>query len=75
MPNGVDYLFGLAKNKRLVAEIASERAAAEEDSKATGQPARRFKEFQWSTHDSWSGQRRAVAGCQRSYWRAVRPSF
>ena len=40
---GVDYLFGLAKNKRLVAEITAELAAAEEDSKATGQPARRFK--------------------------------
>jgi Transposase DDE domain group 1 len=28
--NGVDYLFGLAKNKRLVAEIADDLAAAEE---------------------------------------------
>ena len=40
--NRVDYLFGLAKNERLVAEITAELAAAEEDSKATGQPARRF---------------------------------
>ena len=59
--NGVDFLFGLAKNERLVAEIASELAAAEEDSKASGQPARRFKEFRWSTRDSWSRQRRVVA--------------
>jgi hypothetical protein len=59
--NGVDYLFGLAKNKRLVAEITAELAAAEEDSKATGQPARRFKEFSWSTRDSWSRQRRVIA--------------
>jgi hypothetical protein len=36
--NRVDYLFGLAKNERLVAEIA----AAEEESRASGQPARRF---------------------------------
>jgi hypothetical protein len=43
--SGVDFLFGLAKNERLVAEIA----AAEEESKASGAPARRFKEFQWST--------------------------
>ena len=50
--NGVDFLFGLAKNQRLVAEIAAELAAAEEESQATGQPARRFKEFQWSTRDS-----------------------
>ena len=58
---GVDFLFGLAKNERLVAEIASELAAAEEESKTTGQPARRFKEFQWSTRDSWSRPRRIIA--------------
>ena len=59
--NGVDFLFGLAKNERLVAEIASELVAAEEESKASRQPARRFKEFQWSTRDSWSRQRRVIA--------------
>jgi hypothetical protein len=59
--NGVDDLFGLAKNQRLVAEIASELAAAEEESKASGRPARRFTEFSWSTRDSWSRPRRVVA--------------
>ena len=59
--NGVDFVFGLAKNERLVAEIAAELAAAEEASKASAQPARRFKEFQWSTRDSWSRQRRVIA--------------
>jgi len=59
--NGVDFLFGLAKNARLVGEIAAELDAAAEESKASGQPARRFKEFQWSTRDSWSRQRRVVA--------------
>ena len=59
--NGVDFLFGLAKNERLVGEIAAELAAAEEDSKASGQSARRFKEFSWSTRDSWSRQRRVIA--------------
>src|SRR5947209_4120065 len=59
--NGVDFLFGLAKNKRLVTEITAELAAAEEDSTASGQPARRFKEFSWSTRDSWSRQRRVIA--------------
>ncbi len=59
--NAVDFLFGLAKNDRLVAEIAAELALAEEDSKATGKPARHFKEFLWSTRDSWSRQRRGVA--------------
>ena len=59
--NGVDFLLGLAKNERLVGEIAAELAAAEEDSKASGQSARRFKEFCWSTRDSWSRQRRVIA--------------
>jgi hypothetical protein len=59
--NGVDFVFGLAKNERLVAEIARELAAAEEESKTTGQPARRFKDFQWSTRDSWSRARRVIA--------------
>jgi hypothetical protein len=44
-----------------IGEIAAELAAAEEESKITGQPARRFTEFQWSTRDSWSRQRRVIA--------------
>jgi hypothetical protein len=59
--NRVDYVFGLAKNSRLVAEIYNELAWAEEDAKATGKPARRFKEFFWTTRDSWSRRRRVVA--------------
>ena len=59
--NGVDYLFGLAKNRRLVAEIESELAAAQEQSQQTQKPARRFKDFSWRTRDSWSRQRRVVA--------------
>jgi hypothetical protein len=59
--NRVEFLFGLAKNERLVAEIASDLGAAEEEGKTTGQPARRFTEFSWSTRDSWSRQRRVVA--------------
>ena len=59
--NRVDYVFGLAKNSRLVAEIYNELAWAEEDAKATGKPARRFKELFWTTRDSWSRRRRVVA--------------
>ena len=59
--NGVDYLFGLARNVRLVGEIATELGQAEEESTRTGKPARRFNEFMWTTHDSWSRRRRVVA--------------
>ena len=43
--NGVEYLFGLAKNARLIAEIAADLAAVAEESAATGKPVRRFKDF------------------------------
>ena len=59
--NRVDFLFGLAKNPRLVAEIERELAAAQAESAVTGQPARRFRDFRWSTLDSWSRRRRVVA--------------
>jgi len=57
----VDYLFGLARNRRLVGEIAAELEAAKAEAAASGKPARRFKEFLWSTLDSWSRRRRVVA--------------
>ena len=47
--NGVDFLFGLAKNSRLVGEIEGELAAAQEQSQKTEKPARRFKDFTWQT--------------------------
>jgi len=59
--NGVDYLFGLAKNSRLVGEIEGELAAAQEQSQKTEKPARRFKDFTWQTRQSWSRERRVVA--------------
>jgi hypothetical protein len=59
--HGVDYLFGLAKNRRLVKAIAAELAAAQAESKQTDKPARRFKDLTWSTRKSWSRQRRVVA--------------
>jgi hypothetical protein len=58
--NRVDYLFGLARNARLEAEIAAELAEAAAESQATGQPARRFRDFMWTTLDSWSRRRRVI---------------
>jgi hypothetical protein len=59
--NAVDYVFGLARNERLVGTIAAKLAAAKAESLAQGAPARRFADFFWSTLDSWSQQRRVVA--------------
>jgi hypothetical protein len=59
--NGVDFLFGLAKNSRLVGEIEAELAAAQEQSQRTGKPGRRFRDFTWQTRKSWSRERRVVA--------------
>jgi len=58
--NGVDYLFGLAKNERLNAELAADLAAAAKESQETGKSARRFKDFVYKTRDSWSRERRVV---------------
>jgi Transposase DDE domain group 1 len=59
--NSVEFLFGLAKNARLNAEIETELAVAQEQSQRTGKPARRFKDFAWRTRASWSRERRVVA--------------
>jgi hypothetical protein len=59
--NGVDYVFGLARNERLVGALAEDLAAAEAESLSRGGPARRFADFAWRTLDSWSRTRRVVA--------------
>jgi Transposase DDE domain group 1 len=58
--NRVDYVFGLARNERLEAEIAPDLTRARTASERTGQPARRFKDFRWCTLDSWSRFRRVI---------------
>jgi hypothetical protein len=59
--NGVDFLFGLARNERLVAELKSELDVVATKSQRTGRPERRFKTFMWQTRKSWSRRRRVVA--------------
>jgi hypothetical protein len=58
--NRVDFLFGLARNQRLEQAIIPELMQASLDSIRTGRPARRFKDFTWSTLDSWSRDRRVI---------------
>lgn len=59
--NRVEYVFGLARNRRLVAKIKRELVEARTESRASGLPARRFEVFDWSTRESWSRARRVVA--------------
>jgi len=60
--NQVDYVFGLARNKRLEALIAESLADAEKQFQATQQPARIFVEFEHETlSGTWSRKRRVVA--------------
>ena len=56
----VDYVFGLARNSRLLDEIAIDLAWAEAEHQETGKPARRFKDFFYATRDSWSRRRRVI---------------
>jgi hypothetical protein len=59
--NGVDFLFGLAKNERLIAEITTELDVVAAKSRRTGRMERRFKSFMWMTRRTWSRRRRVVA--------------
>jgi hypothetical protein len=68
--NRVDFVFGLARNARLVDEIYVELANAEEDALRTGRPARRFKDFFYQTLDSWSRRRRVVAKAEWTHGEA-----
>ena len=57
---GVDYVMGLAKNRRLEQEIGIEMAEAVLRAQEEGAPARRFREFRYSTLTSWSRERRVI---------------
>jgi hypothetical protein len=58
--NGVDFVFGLARNARLAEEIEWHMGQAEAESRRTGEPARRFKDFRYTTRQSWSRRRRVI---------------
>ena len=58
--NGVDYLFGLAKNKRPLAMLEPELRQTRQGFERSGQARRVFKDFRYRTLDSWSRERRVV---------------
>jgi hypothetical protein len=58
--NGVDFLFGLAQNSRLLALLEPALAQAQQQFAQTREPARVFQELSYRTLDSWSRERRVV---------------
>lgn len=58
--HAVDYLFGLAKNSRLVEALGPALADAQARYLQTGVAARAFTDFVYQTRDSWSRARRVV---------------
>ena len=56
----MDYVLGLAKNRRLNKEIEAEMAQAQQLQQQTHKAARVFKDFRYRTRKSWSCERRVV---------------
>ena len=73
--HGVDYLFGLAKNARLLRIMGREMQQAKEVYEQTGQPARVFKDFDYRTHKSWSRARRVVGKAEHIAGDKANPRF
>ena len=63
--NGVEYVFGLAKNARLLERIRKARNKARRRFAETGRAARVFCEFRYRTRASWSRKRRVVGKAER----------
>jgi len=73
--NGVDFIFGLAKNKRLLRIIGREMQEAKEQFATTNEPARVFKDFEYRTHKSWSRARRVVGKAEHIAGDKANPRF
>ena len=64
--NGVDYVFGFARNERLRRLIEPQAREAARRQAETGKPARLFTEFSYqTTTGSWSLPRRVVAKAEQ----------
>jgi len=58
---GVKFLFGIAKNRRLLTRISRTMKKAKRDWASTGRAARRYLQFSYRTRNTWSRARRVVA--------------
>ena len=63
--NGVDFVFGLARNQRLRRIVGAQMQQATQQWNQTGKPARVFSEFEYKTKKTkksgWDRERRVVA--------------
>lgn len=59
--NGVDYVFGLAKNQRLKKMIERDMEQAQRIYKEEGIANRRYKDLEYQTLKTWTTSRRVVA--------------
>jgi hypothetical protein len=59
--NRVDYVFGLAKNQRLIRIIGRQLQEARVQFEQSGKSARVFSEFAYRTRKSWKQERRVIA--------------
>ena len=64
--NRVDYVFGLARNRRLEAGFVEPLAEAKRRCAASGKPARVFRDFSYRTLDSWSRARRVIGKAEHT---------
>jgi hypothetical protein len=71
--NGVDFLFGLARNQRLRKIIGQQMHEATVQWNKTGVPARAFTEFEYRTKKTkkggWDRERRVVAKAEHIEWK------
>jgi hypothetical protein len=63
--NGVDYVFGLARNARLQRILGRAQREAKQLALRTGQPARQFRDFRYATRKTWSRQRRVIGKAEQ----------
>jgi DDE family transposase len=73
--NDVDYVFGLAKNARLLRILGKELQEAKVEFGRTGQAARLFKEFEYQTKKSWVKPRRVVGKAEHLPGDKANPRF
>ena len=58
---GVDYVIGLARNRRLQDRIAPAMRRCRSRAATTGRRSRRFRSFRWRMRTRWSCRRQGVA--------------